>query len=163
MKIDLYLAILILPIAVISFSNNASATPTMWSEVTSPILGAGTQNITTDHFTCNHSEWRIRWEFSTDYPPEVLFSVHTYPRGEDVLFIDSIVKMVDVESVGTSYIHNKTGTFYMKINTVYCWSYTIIVEEDLHSIPEFSPILILPLSMIAVLLAFTIYRRRKHC
>jgi hypothetical protein len=36
----------------------------------------------------------------------------------------------------------------------------IIVEEDLHSIPEFSSNLILPLSMIAALLTFNLYRRR---
>ena len=74
------------------------------------------------------------------------------------------VKMTKAELLGTSgisYIHNSKGTFYLKINVAYTESYTIIVEQDLDSIPEFPSFLILPLFMIATLLAVIIYRR-KH-
>ena len=60
---------------------------------------------------------------------------------------------------GVSNIHNNTGTFYMKINVLNTEEYSIIVEEDLHSIPEF------PMSsmilLFAVLTATIIICQRK--
>ena len=165
-KIDLRVFSLVLFLAfsvtMLAVSNIASATPSNWSEVTR-FTGSGTDQYTTNYFTCNHIEWRIRWQYVPDseYPEFTVFNVYTYPQGEDVMFIDSIIKTGAEDTNGASYIHNNAGIFYSKINVANTESYTIIVEEDLDSIPEFPSFLILPLFMAATLLAVIVHRR-KH-
>ena len=66
-----------------------------------------------------------------------------------------------LDASGISYIHNNSGTFYMRINVTNAQGYTIIVEQDLDSIPEFPSFLILPLVLMATLPAVIVYRR-KH-
>jgi len=143
-------------------SDIALASPADWSEVTR-FTGSGTESYTTDYFTCEHVEWRIRWEYvpDSDFPEYTVFNVYSYPEGEDVIFIDSIIKMGAEDTSGASYIHNNAGTFYSTINVANTESYTIIVEQDLDSIPEFPSFIILPLFMIATLLAIIVYKR-KH-
>jgi len=48
----------------------------------------------------------------------------------------------------------------MKINVTNTQGYTTIIEQDLDSIPEFPSFLILPLFMIATLLAAIVYKTR---
>jgi len=54
-------------------------------------------------------------------------------------------------SSGVSYIHHQEGTFYMNIRTANIESFTIIVEQDLNSIPEFPSWIIMPLFIVATL------------
>jgi hypothetical protein len=155
--------LLTLPIvAVVLCSNVVSATPANWSEVVR-FTGSGGESYSTDYFTCNYVEWRIRWSYVPDpsYPQYTVFSVFTYRQGEDALYVDSIMKTGGSDTSGTSYIHNKHGAFYSKINIANTQSYTIIIEQDMDSIPEFSLFIILPMFMIATLLAVIVYRR-KH-
>ena len=149
---------LVFSVTMLGVSSIVSATPSNWSEVTR-FTGSGTEMYTTDYFTCDHVEWRIRWEYvDSEY---TVFNVFTYPQGEDAIFIDAIIKMGSEDTSGASYIHDNKGTFYMKINVANTESYTIIVEQDLDSVPEFSSMLILPLFMAVTLLAIIIYRG-KH-
>ena len=110
----------------------------------------------TEPFTCDHVDWRIRWEFyfdHTHFPEFGHFSVRTYPRGENISDINSIRVDGFGERNGTSYIFNNKGEFYMRISTLsVVTSYTIIVEQNLESIPEFSSWIILPLLITATLL-----------
>ena len=158
--------VLLLAISIATIDGNiVSATPANWSEVIR-FTGSGTEQYTTEYFTCDHVEWRIRWEYvpDPDYPEYAAFSVYTYPQGEDTLFVDSIVKTGSEDTSGVSYIHNNKGTFYMKINVANTQNYTIIVEQDLDSIPEFSSILILlPPFMLVTLLAVMVLRKSKTC
>jgi len=152
--------LLILPIiSVLSFSSVVSATPENWSEVVR-FTGSGT----TAYFTCSHVEWRIRWSYVPDpsYPQYAVFSVLTYPQGEDTLFIDYIMKTGDSETSGISYIHNQQGTFYCKISEANTQSFVVIIEQDVDSIPEFQSFLILPLFMIATLLTALVCKRKKQ-
>jgi hypothetical protein len=159
---------LIFSVAIFSFSSItmlssiALASPANWSEVTR-FTGSGSDMYTTDYFTCNHVEWRIRWEYvpHSEYPESTVFGITTYPQGEDVFYVDFIMKSGSEDTTGTSYIHDNKGTFYMKINIANTESYTIIIEQDLDSIPEFPSFLILPLFMTATLLAVIIYRRKR--
>jgi hypothetical protein len=139
--------------------NTVLAIPDNWSEVTR-FAGSGTEMYTTDYFTCDHVEWRIRWEYIPDSTSTV-FWVYTYPQGEDALYINAIWKTGANDTSGISYIHNNKGTFYMKIGVSNTQNYTIIVEQDLDSIPEFPSFLILPLFMITTLLAIIVYKRRN--
>jgi len=160
-KIVLLVPVLVFLITVLASFNTASAAPSNWNEVTS-FTGSGSETYTTDYFTCDHVEWRIRWEYVPDsnYPEYAIFSVMTYPQGEDVLYVSLIMKSGSEDTSGVSYIHNNKGTFYMEISFANTQSYTIIVEQDLYSIPEFPSFLILPLFMIATLLTVIVYRRR---
>jgi hypothetical protein len=128
-----------------------------WSEVTR-FSGSGTEHYTTDYFNCEHVEWRIRWEYVPNpaLPLLALFSVYTYPQGEDTSYIDSIIKIGTNDTNGTSYIHNNNGIFYSKINVATTESYTIIIEQDLNSIPEFPSWVILPLFLVVTLFSIII-------
>ncbi len=136
------------------------ASSSNWSEVTR-FTGSGTEHYKTDYFTCEHVEWRIRWEYIPHpaLPLLALFNVYTYPHGEDALYIDDIIKTGTNDINGTSYIHNNDGTFYCKINVALTESYTIIIEQDLNSIPEFPSWIILPLFLTTTVLAL-LFRKR---
>ena len=59
------------------------------------------------------------------------------------------------ERNGTSYIFNNKGEFYMRISTLsVVTSYTIIVEQNIDSIPEFPSMAIL---ISGLLMITTIY------
>ena len=63
------------------------------------------------------------------------------------------------DTSGTSYIHEYPGTFHMRINVGATESYTIIVEQDLDSIPEFPSWLVIPIFLAATL--FVIVYKKK--
>ncbi len=137
------------------------ASSSSWSEVTR-FTGSGTEDYTTDYFNCEHAEWRIRWEYvpHSGLPMFALFSVYTYPQGEDALYIDYIIKIGANDTDGISYIHNSDGTFYSKINVAITESYTIIIEQDLNSIPEFPSWTILPLFLVTTLFVIILKKCR---
>jgi hypothetical protein len=133
-----------------------------WSEVTK-FTGSGTEYYTTDFFTCEHVERRIRWEyFPNPGLPLAIFSVYTYSQGEDTLYIDSIIKLGANDTNGTSYIHENDGTFYSKINAANTESYTIIIEQDLNSIPEFPSWIIFPLFLVATLVSIIVRKKLRR-
>ncbi|TET25440.1 MAG: hypothetical protein E3J73_06265, partial [Candidatus Bathyarchaeum sp.] len=120
-----------------SMSGIVFASSGNWVEVTR-FTGEG-GIITTESFTCDHVEWRIRWEIeprskyleSRFFPP---FGVYIYPHKEGFLssaWFESIIWRGTEETNGTLYIHDKNGTFYMEIlaQDVNLESYTIIVEQ----------------------------------
>jgi hypothetical protein len=115
-----------------------SASAENWVEATR-FTGSGAQNYTTNYFTCNNAEWRIRYEYVTNPRLSILtfFKVFIYSKGEDTIYVDSIDKFGANDTSGISYVHNKTGTFYLKINAN-TQSYKIFIEQDTNSVPEFS-------------------------
>jgi hypothetical protein len=135
----------------------SSVEATNWVEVTR-FTGSGT----TDYFTCEHVEWRIRWE----YTPSKLaaFTVFVYEQGEDVWYIDSVFKTGDEETSGVSHIHNQKGTFYMDIDAANIENFTVIIEQDVDSIPEFTPatiaIVLVAVSVLAVALSKKVDKMR---
>ena len=162
-KVLILLVILFLAFSVFSL-NIVCASSDKWVEVVRFYWsGAGPHEYRiTEPFTCDHVDWRIRWEFyyhHTHFPEFGHFSVRTYPKGENTS-IDEIHVDGFGERNGTSYIFNNKGEFYMRISTLsVVTSYTIIVEQNLESIPEFQPWIILPLFLIVTL--FVIIIRKK--
>jgi len=160
--------ILMLPLTVAVFSlpfltcGVVFASSGNWVEVTR-FTGSGSDFSTTDYFTCDHVEWRIRWEYfpGPDFPSLALFSVNTYRQGEDVFSVDTLFQSGSENTTGISYVHNKEGTFYMDLSIANTESYTIIVEQDLNSIPEFPTWTITPLIMVAALIGI-IYKMRLN-
>jgi len=76
------------------------------------------------------------------------------------------VKYLTGETSGISYIHDQEGTFYMDISAANIENYTIIVEEDVDSIPEFTPvtlaIVLIAVSILAVVLSKKFKKRMKR-
>jgi len=141
--------IVLLIIPALSVLNvKAQTTPTSgnWSQVAT-FTGESSGN--TDSFTCDHVEWRIRWEadimdlhfYFTDY----FLQITTFPEGSINYYIDfingsfsSISDSGDRVS-GTSYIHDHAGSFYMRIMTsTHTENYRVIVEQNTNS-PILSP------------------------
>ena len=143
--------------------NCVFASSSNWSEV-ARFTYLGTVTQTTASFTCENVEWRIRWEYVE--APRTYFNFDVYPLGEEVNFIVS-VDPEGGETSGITYINNNAGTFYMKINSSSGESYTVIVEQDLNSIPEFPSWIILPLLLTATLATLVLrkrlYRIAKGC
>ena len=250
-----------------SISGIAFASSGNWSEVTR-FTGSETEQHITDYFTCDHVDWRIRWEYM---PEDASFIVYTY---QQKWIVDSITEGAKVEAAlswdptiesfasapddyylkitvdgnitnsaefsvynvtlnlmfevqypissvsgllagidkfhqneiidigtlasnetkqinetfiykvdfrtrmgsdfsydiewdksdgadGVSYIHNQKGIFYMEIITN-AENFTIIVEQDLDSIPEFPSWIILPLFLMATLSAIIVKKRLFH-
>lgn len=137
-----------------------------WVEVTRfSGSSAHGSNFTTEPFTCDHVIWRIRWESDSGhghFPNLHNFSVTTYPQGEDIFYVDSIFETGLGKKNGTSYIRDSSGEFYMRITTGIIEHYTIIVEQDINSIPEF-PSWTPMLSIIIVLaVVLTVYKQKLH-
>ena len=104
----------------------------------------GRVGYTTDYFTCEHVDWRIRWEYD---PLSVLFwegidplSVKVRQEGQFALTVSSITGVGSKD--GINYIHDNAGRFYMTISTTFLESFTIIVEQNTESpqtYPSFEP------------------------
>jgi hypothetical protein len=129
-----------------------------WSQVAF-FTGLGSrlaQNTT--NFTIGHPEWRIEWSFTVNssYSAEVGFFVYVFPQGETKNYVDYIYSIgLNASTSGTEYIHNTTGTFYMNVLAAQpaILSYTLIVQQDLNSVPEFPSSTTLLLALTAALVA----------
>jgi len=143
--------------------DNAIGSSENWVEV---IRFEGNESTQTESFTCNHVEWRIRWEYVPSLQPtdSIFFSVFTYPREEGVrgsMYVNSIMEMGSEKRSGTSYVHDYQGTFFMFINVIGTENYTIIVEQDIGSIPEFPSWMILPIFFGATLFGLIVKKKLK--
>lgn len=127
-----------------------------WSEVAT-FTGLGnkqTQNTTI--FKISYDEWRIRWMISLDpnYTLAAGFFVYVYPQGETKNYVGYFDSVGGSPANGTAYAHNLTGSFYLSVlaGTPGVLSYSLIVEQDLNSVPEFPPSTILPFALAIALL-----------
>jgi len=155
-KSNHYKSFVIVPIVLLFVSTlvvlNVKAQPTStsgnWSQVAT---FTGENSVNTDSFTCNHSEWRIRWEADIQhllfYFSDYFLQITTFPEGSINYYIDfingsfsSISDSGDRVS-GTSYIHDHAGSFYLRIMTsTHTENYRVIVEQNTDSpIPSPTP------------------------
>ena len=138
--------LIISALAVLNIKAQTTPTSGNWSQVAT---FAGENSVNTDSFTCNHSEWRIRWEadiqhllfYFTDY----FLQITTFPEGSINYYIDFINGSFSSISdsgnrvSGTSYIHDNAGNFYLRILTsTHTENYRVIVEQNTNS-PTPSP------------------------
>jgi hypothetical protein len=131
-----------------------------WIEVTRFI---GTKGFTTDTFVCDHAEWRIRWEFDPGhwhFADLNTFKVTTYKQGEANPQFNQITELPNGNLQGVELL-NQSGTFHLKIDSGLIDFYTIIVEENIDSIPEFPSGIVLPLFLIATLTIIA-YRKKAR-
>lgn len=130
-----------------------------WVEVTRFI---GSKGFTTDVFVCDHVEWRIRWEFDPGhwhFADLYTLQVTTYKEGESTNYFNQIRELPSGNLSGVELL-NQSGTFYLEINSGLIDSYTIIVEENIDSIPEFPSWAPLLIALVAVVAVAVVYRRK---
>ncbi len=145
----------------LSIINVAVASPDNWVEVgrwsgeAFPKLA----EFQTAPFTCNHVDWRIFWIYTaTGSPFESILVIDAYEQGNPER-IDLIYKSSYFSQSGTNNIRNNSGTFYLNATIANIEEYYIIVEQNVDSIPEFSPIFILPLFAVVTMFAIGIIKR----
>jgi hypothetical protein len=134
---------------------------TNWSEV-ARFTGSGTEGYITEEFNCAHAEWRIRWNYTPnpEDPNSAVFSFITYPK-QGGLMISNISQFGASEINGTSYVHNRTGTFYSEVNVENTSSYEIIIEQDLDTIPELSRSFVCLLLVGLAIAVLSVHRKRS--
>jgi hypothetical protein len=124
-----------------------------WVEVAKLTGGGGIG--TTDHFTCDHADWRIRWEIEpTNSSERTAFLVYIFPYSDAFrreAWFESIQHYGTEETSGILYIYNHSGSFDMDV-LASIESYTMIIEQDVESILEFPSWTIVPIFTIATLL-----------
>jgi len=121
----------------------------------------GSWNGGTRPFIINHIEWRIRWNYepTIDVDLDIPMGFHFMVMDVDHNYIDIVFG--DEEKNGTLYL-NQDGEFYLDISGLHV-EYTIIVEENIESIPEFPSWLIPPLLIVATLVGVIIRNKiRKN-
>jgi len=154
----LFITFTLIPCGVFANSSN-------WTEVVS-YAGSGTGSGASPPFTINHTEWRIIWEYTPqfEFGSQNDFDFWIIPEENRSDYSRASMAVVSVnhpiEQNGTLYISNVTGTFF--IETVPCSSdWSITVEQDVNSVPEFPSWIILPLFLMATFSAI-IYKKRLH-
>ena len=143
--------------------------PGNWVEV---VRFEGKASTQTELFKCDFPQWRIRWEFTPSIhsivmPYLVEFSVTTFvqeessqdgsnPEEQSKDYVVNQIETIRPIKGGISIINDQIGNFYMKITTFYVDDYTIIVEQNKDSIPEFQSWTILPILAGSTLVIFGI-------
>lgn len=127
-------------LAVLSLCSQAYASPSNWTEVTR-FTGSATQD--TDYFVVIHSEWRINWTYTPNpaYPTMADFGITAKDNTSSL--VTSIFETGNTTTTGITYVHNWQGTFYLSISVANLQSYTIIIQQDLDSIPEYTNLTLL--------------------
>jgi hypothetical protein len=131
------------PTPTLTPSPTSTPIPGNWSEV-ARFTGSGSGRYTTESFTCDHVEWRIRWDVilsHVHFPlSNYILQITTFPEGTNLDYIDFIngsfpsIYEPDNRAGGIQYIHNNAGKFYMKISaSIFVHSYTIIIEQNTDS------------------------------
>lgn len=112
-------------------------------------------------FECSHVEWRIRWSYDAvgDPPFESLLIIKK--DGDLIVYSNGYF-----DDAGVRNIHNEAGNFTLEITCVNMYEYTIIIEQDIDSIPEFTPttiiIALVTVLIFAVGLSKKLRNDRKH-
>jgi len=115
---------------------------------------------TTESFSCEYDEWRVRWECV----PNVDFNLSTFIMNVET--VESFNKRVDgVVNIGSDVLN---GTLYINDNFGrYCLAivsnvpkYTIIVEQNIDSIPEFPSMIPMLLILVVLTVTLVIYKHR---
>ena len=142
------------------YSNVALVASASWVEVTRfSDLG----DYTSDYFSCSHVIWRINWNYtpSSNDPTLAGFGVIVY-RQDGNVSIASIMQLGNTTTEGTKDLVSLPGTFYLRIQIANLEHYTVVVEQDMESVPEFSSMVLLLLFVTGILVAMTLARRQAR-
>ena len=151
---EILIALLFCFCLLISTSGVVFASSGNWVEV-ARFTGMG--RLETDSFDCTHVDWRIRWSFNHSIElgplgPPLAFTLQVYTvSGERV---ESF--MATSQTSGTLN-YNRTGSFWLSINEMYVDNWSVIVEQNIDSIPEFpSWTPFLPIILVSIMVVIVI-------
>ena len=141
-----------------SMSGVAFASSENWIEVTR-FSGENLGHHTTESFTCEHVEWRVRWECV----PFVDFNLSTFIINVET--VESFNKRVDgAVNIGSDvldgvlYINDSFGTYCLAMVSNVP-NYSIIVEQNIDSIPEFPSWIILSIFITSTLVILIVRQK----
>lgn len=144
----------------INTSNTIPDSDPNWVEV-AKFTGSNQVNQTPT-FDCNHAEWRIRWKVNWSFEPNpsefpMFFTFNVYDTQEEL--VDTYF---DIFNTNGALNYNRTGSFWLFIDTMYVKNYEIIVEQNVDSIPEFSSAVFFGAIFVAGSTAFLFKKLGKH-
>ncbi|MBN2259204.1 MAG: hypothetical protein JW702_01515 [Clostridiales bacterium] len=119
----------------------------------------------TDTFTVEHNDWRILWAVELDNETEwpllqaYIFRQTGFKGSEQR--VGSIQMFVNEQTSGILKVYNQSGTFYIDVNAS-IENYTIVVEQNIDSIPEFSSIIFVPILLVSAVIGIIIRIRLKR-
>ena len=101
-----------------------------WEEVIS-FSGSGDDYLDTGRITLDYAEWKIVWEYQPDpeTPDLSMFTVDVYEKQEDGPFL-SIFDLKGENMQGVENVVNKTGDFYMIIETNNITQYSVSIQQS---------------------------------
>jgi hypothetical protein len=117
--------------------------------------------IISEVFTIDYPDWRIRWEFDPGhwhFEQFYFLNITAYQEGESENHLVHIHASVHKLN-GTQDINENYGKYYLKITQGMIESFTIIVEQNIDSIPEFPFWIILPITLAVCSIAIVMKRR----
>ena len=133
----------------------ACASSENWVEV---IRFTGSESTKTEPFTIEHVEWRIRWNYSHPFmmhnPVAHAFVINILEHSPKKHII-SIGEWNPTSENGT-WVHNENGAFYLEIWSISIDEYSIIIEQNIDSVPEFPLWTLLSLFLITSLMVMLV-------
>jgi len=146
-------AVLVSMLLLGSMSSVVFASSGNWVEVDRFTGGSWTGG--TKPFTVYHNEWRIKWTYEPidEIDEETTILFRFYILDVDTNIVEFIAS--DETTSGTTNF-SQLGEYHLFIIGYNVQNYTIIVEQNIDSIPEFPSWIILPLFFVATLVGVTI-------
>ena len=114
----------------------------------------------TEAFSIDHVDWRINWS----YKPTVDESAFALRFRFNVCEVGgNLVEFFIPPSnqIGGTLNINQIGEFYLYIDTMYVESYSIKIEQNIDSVPEFSSLMILPILLGLSICVFVVKNKMK--
>lgn len=114
----------------------------------------------TDSFTIEHIEWRVLWEYEIDEPnlTAFFFDVKNNDTHQIVGNYNNTVNLNLTQGIYN--ITGPIGDFYLDFGSNGL-SYSITIEQNIDSVPEFGSWIILPVTFTAALFV-VIFKKRYH-
>ena len=136
-----------------SLSGVAFASSENWFEIArfDATMGEGS----TESFTVDHVDWRIKWSYNPTVDARVFplrFRFNVYEVGNKL----AKFYIPPSNQIAGTLNMNQTGNFYLYIDAMYAETYSITIEQNIDSIPEFPSWIISPLFLVSVLVAIVI-------
>ena len=93
-----------------------------------PITVAGFGSKTSAPFDVTTEEWTLEWAYVPDseYLGLAIFGFYVYPRGETVLYVESM--LFSEETSGITYCYAGPGEYYVKVTTLNIKSWEIVIS-----------------------------------
>ena len=115
----------------------------------------------TNSFVIDHEEWRLVWEYQVDLEllTAFMFDVKVFETQEIIGGYNNSGKL-DITQ-GIYNITGQTGEFYLFIGSNGL-SYSITIEQNVDSVPEFGSWIIVPVALGTVLFVVAYKKRHLH-